>query len=96
MAPPYRDYRVALRLRQTDSASAKTLIAVTDTSIRGWLPGKQITDLTFSVPNSLAAGGYELAVGVVDPESHEPAVKLAIAGRDPTDWYPVSKLEVVR
>lgn len=96
VAPPYRDYRVALRLRQTDSAAEKTLIAVTDTSIRGWLPGKQITDLTFSVPDSLAAGGYELAVGLIDPATREPAVRLAIAGRDATGWYPVSKLAVTR
>lgn len=96
VAPPYRDYRVALRLRRTDDASAKPIVAVTDTSIRGWLPGKQVTDLAFPVPDSLAVGGYELAVGVVEPESREPAVKLAIAGRDPAGWYPVSKLELVR
>ena len=96
VAPPYRDYRVALRLRAGDTTSAKPFVAVTDTSIRGWLPGKEITDLAFQLPNSLAVGGYELAVGVVDPESREPAVKLAIADRDPAGWYPVSKLEVVR
>lgn len=96
VAPPYRDYRVALRLRAGDTTSAKPFVAATDTSIRGWLPGKQTTDLTFKVPDSLGVGRYELAVGVVDPETREPAVKLAITGRDPAGWYPVSKLEVVR
>ncbi len=96
VAPPYRDYRVALRLQGGDPASTRPLVALTDASIRGWLPGKQTTDLTFKVPASLGVGRYGLAVGVVDPETREPAVALAITGRDPTGWYPVSELDVVR
>lgn len=37
VAPPYRDYRLAIRLRPGDSKTGPSDY-VTDTSIRGWLP----------------------------------------------------------
>ena len=96
VAPPYRDYRVALRLRSKDRDALEPLVCVTDTSIRGWLPGEQQTDLGLTIPASTPAGHYELAVGIVDPRDQKPAVRLAIAGRDAEGWYPVSEVEVGR
>jgi hypothetical protein len=96
VAPPYRDCHVALRLSTRDDRQGKACVVVTDNSIRGWLPGTQKTELRFKLPESARAGVQQLAVGVVDPASREPAVRLAIPGRDATGWYPVSELEVVR
>lgn len=92
VAPPYRDARVAIRLRPRVGGPAS--VVVTETSVRGWLPGRHHTELTFEVPAGLGAGRHELAIGVVDPHSQQPVVRLAIVGRDPAGWYPVSQLEI--
>ncbi len=93
VAPPYRNDRVAVRLRPRDGGQAG--VFVTETSIRGWLPGRYRTELTFEVPVGLGASRHELAIGVLDPHSQQPAVRLAIVGRDAEGWYPVSQVEVV-
>ncbi len=95
VAPPYRDYRVALRLMNTTNAEAKPLVSETENSIRGWLPGTRTTQSVVKLPGSFAAGRYALELGLVDPESNKPAVRLAIAGRGPEGWYPVSRVDVV-
>ena len=94
VAPPYRDDRVAVRLRPGDTSRESTII-VTDLSIRGWLPGMHPAKASLQVPSTLRPGRHELSVGVVDARDQRPVVRLAIAGRDPEGWYPVSHLEVV-
>ncbi len=95
VAPPYRDYRLAIRLSPADSKAEPT-DHVTDTSIRGWLPGTHRTDSSLQLPARLAPGRYEVAMGVVDPRDRQPAVRLANAGRDAEGWYRVSDLEIVQ
>mgnify|MGYP000930089364 CR=1 FL=1 len=94
VAPPYRDYRLAIRLRPGDSKTGPS-DHMTDTSIRGWLPGRHRTDSTLQLPAELAPDRYEVAVGVVDPRDRQPAVRLANAGRDAEGWYRISELEIV-
>jgi hypothetical protein len=97
VAPPYLDHRVALRLRKAgdrgDPAS-KPVVLVSGESIRGWLPGEKVTDLKFALPAGIPPGKYELAVGVVAPGATDPAVRLAIKGRDPSGWYPLGTVEL--
>jgi len=95
VASPYRDYRVAIRLRRSDRVEASTLFA-TDVSIRGWLPGENRTEVSLRLPAALRPGRYEVAIGVVDPRNQRPAVRLAVPGRDPEGWYPVSQVEIVQ
>jgi hypothetical protein len=95
VAPPYRDYRLALRLKNTADDTLKPWDIVTDMSIRGWLPGPRETAMPLPLPGSITPGQYELAVGVLNPGNKKPAVRLAIAGRDAEGWYPVSRVEVV-
>jgi Domain of unknown function (DUF4832)/Beta-galactosidase len=96
VAPPYRDYRVALRLKETRLNAGAPFVSAEGPSIQGWLPGKRQLDLSCSVPDSLAPGRYEVAVGVLDPVTRTPGVRLAIAGGDAEGWYPVSALEITR
>jgi hypothetical protein len=91
VAPPYGDYRLAFRL--TDSAG-KSVPLFSATSIRGWLPGAVTASESFKFPEKLAKGKCRLAVGIVDPRTWEPAVRLAIEGREAEGWYPVSAVEV--
>ena len=44
----------------------------------------------------LPAGKYTLRLGFVDPNSDQPALKLAIAGRDEEGWYALSEVAVGR
>lgn len=94
VAPPYRDYRVALRLRSPVDTAAQPMVLVSEKSIRGWLPGRSRTELSWRITESVPPGQYALAVGVVDPVSQTPAVQLAITGRDAEGWYPVSSLAI--
>ena len=93
VAPPYLDARVALRLRP-ESGPGETTTTVATASIRGWQPGPHRIGVPCSIPGGPRAGRHELVVGIVDPQSQRPVVRLAIAGRDPDGWYPVSHLEV--
>jgi hypothetical protein len=92
VAPPYRDYPLALRLDAGDKA--KTHVAVGKTSVKGWLPGNIEASESFAVPADLPPGKYGLSIGVLDPATNTPALRLAIAGRDAQGWYPVSEVEV--
>lgn len=94
VAPPYRDYPLALRLKRTGPTQTKPIVLVTDDSIRGWLPGPRKTEKSVRLDDSLLPGRYELALGLVDPVSHTPAVRLAISGRDAQGWYALSQVEV--
>jgi hypothetical protein len=93
VAPPYRDYRVAIRLRNLDKQT-KSAFLQSDESIRGWLPGERSREYAFDLPENLRPGRYELAVGIVDAATTTPAVKLAIAGRDASGWYPLSRVKI--
>ncbi len=92
VAPPYRDYLLAFRL----SGPSGVRVVATDTSIKGWMPGPKAVSTTLSLPSDVAPGRYDVAIGVVEPGTHAPAIKLAIAGRDGEGWYPVSQCEVRR
>jgi hypothetical protein len=61
-------------------------------SIRGWLPGRKTLRESFRLPADLRPGRYQLALGVVHPATKAPAVRLAISGRSPDGWYPLSEL----
>jgi hypothetical protein len=65
------------------------------TSVKGILPGAHETPEALDLPAAVAAGRYTLSVGVVDPATKAPAVRLAIEGGDAGGWYPVSAVGVV-
>jgi len=60
------------------------------------LPPGEVVDITerVTLPQDLPAGVYDLAVGIVGENSTEPVVRLAIQGRAPDGWYPLSKLSI--
>ena len=48
------------------------------------------------LPADLPAGNYTASLAVVGLTDERPAVRLAIAGRSPDGWYPLSRLLVAR
>jgi hypothetical protein len=90
VAPCYHAFPLVLRLKSGD----RTAALATHADIRQWLPGDSVYDDTVSLPADLPPGDYELAVGIVDPVTRQPNVRLAIAGRDAAGWYPLGKLRI--
>ena len=91
VAPCYKDFTLALRLKSADHM----LVLPTDANIREWLPGDIVYDHSVFIPVDLPAGSYEVQVAVVDRLRYEPRVKLAIEGRGDDGWYPLGTIDVV-
>lgn len=90
VAPCYDQFPVALRLSGAEGSS----VILTRADIRQWLPGDAIYDDRVLLPPGIRPGVYELAIGVVDPATRQPKVKLAIAGATADGWYGLGKIEV--
>jgi hypothetical protein len=90
VAPSYRQFPVVLRLNGAQGTS----VIRTAADIRQWLPGDAIYDDSVTLPADLRPGVYELSIGIVDPATGQPKVKLAIAGVTAEGWYPLGKIEI--
>jgi hypothetical protein len=90
VAPCYKQFPLALRL----ASVAKTEVLVTDADIRSWLPGDIVYDSAVFLPSEMPPGEYDLSIALLDPLSHKPKVKLAIAGIQPDGWYKLGKIKV--
>ncbi len=90
VAPPYRDYTLALRLKNRKSG-IETVVR-TAHSYRLWQPGTFSIRISPKLPAGLPRGTYEFALGFVDNENR-PQVNLAIEGGD-GKWYPMTRLIV--
>ena len=88
VAPCYKRFPLALRLKD----SRRTEILFTGADITAWLPGDNLFDGAVKVPANLPPGQYELGLALVDPQSQQPRIKLAIAGRDEEGWYAMGKI----
>ncbi len=90
VAPCYRNFPLALRLKGADKAAVLT----TDADITKWLPGDNLFDSSLTLPAGLPAGKYQLQLALLDPHTKQPKVKLAIEGRGDDGWYDLGKIEV--
>ena len=90
VSPCYKDFRLALRLKN-DKRSA---VLVTDANIKTWLPGDNLYDDVVFVPLDMPEDEYELQIAIIDRFSDEPKVKLAIKGREADGWYGLGKIKV--
>jgi len=90
VAPCYRRFPLALRL----SGAGRSETLLTDADITTWLPGDSLYDDKVFVPADLPEGDYELQIGIVDPRTRLPRVRLAIEGRDALGWYPLGPIRV--
>jgi hypothetical protein len=92
VSPSYGNQRLAFQLR--NASGAQVAKSTTNTAVRKWMPGALAVDESFTIPSGLPAGNYTLAVGIVDPQTGNPAVQLAISGRDNNGWYPLTTIRV--
>lgn len=92
VAPPYGDHLLGMRLEPEGGGTGATLAG--KTSIKGWLPGRREVLETFPVPADLPSGNMSLLIGILDPATKEPAVRLAVAGRRADGWYPLGLIRI--
>ena len=92
VAPCYRPFRLALRLTNDEG----NVLLVTGADLQAWLPGDNVYDNAVAIPADTAEGQYDLQIGILDPHFDDPAIKLAIEGRDPDGWYGLGKINVQR
>ncbi len=90
VAPVYREYTLALQLK---SAGASAVIRIA-TDVKKWLPGDAIFEDTVYIPDQLKPGDYRVRVALLDPRTGEPAVPLAIQGRQADGWYDLGAMRV--
>ena len=90
VAPVYREYWLAIELR-SQSGSA---VIRTDAEVRKWLPGDAVYDGPVYVPESLKPGTYRFRLALLDPRTQQPAIRLAIQGREPDGWYDLGTITI--
>lgn len=90
VAPIYKDFLLAYRLTN----QIRTEVFITDADVRSWLPGDIINDGAIPIPWDMPCGNYQIQVGIVDPHTHQPKVKLAIEGRNSEGWYSFGEIEI--
>ena len=93
IAPPYRDHRIAFRLK--DSNGTKKAAEITGTSILGWLPGNIGVRADYPIPADLKTGNYDLEMGIVFHSSIEHIIPIANKGKTYDGWYHVGKIKVI-
>ncbi len=90
VAPCYKNYPLALRLKNGEYSR----VFISDADIRGWLPGDNLYDDAIFIPPDITPGEYDLQIGIVDPLNSEPAIDLAIKGKDQEGWYTLGKINI--
>ncbi len=90
VAPCYKKFQLVLRLR----GAHRTESLLTDADITQWLPGDNVFDSAVSVPADCPPDDYQLQIGLLDPQTKLPKIKLAIAGRDEEGWYNLGRIAV--
>jgi len=90
VAPCYKKFPLALRLKNDEKAE----ILLTNADITTWLPGDNLYDDTVLVSADMPIGEYYLQIGIIDPQSNKPKVKLAISGKQDDGWYYLGKIKI--
>src|SRR5215467_4052178 len=90
IAPVYSEYDLMLELL---SAQKSTRIRI-PVDIRKWLPGDAVFDGSVYIPEELSEGSYDVRVAILDPRTGDPAIRLAIEGRQADGWYAMGALTV--
>ncbi len=88
VAPVYGDYWLGLRI---DDAIVRVPV-----DLRKWLPGDAVFDGTLFVPESVKPGIRRLQIAVLSGRTGQPAIRLAIEGRQSDGWYDMGTIEIGR
>ncbi len=96
IAPIYRDYRLALRLKQeppTPPGRGETVLLV-PADVRAWLPGDAWIEEALPVPADLSSGEAMLYAGLVEEETEQPRVRFAVEETEEDGWVPLGTVTI--
>jgi len=91
VAPIYRPYQFAYRFRQ----GGREEVVPSRQDPRKWLPDHIWFSERIRFPRWLRRGSVRLDVGMVNPETGKPRVRLAIEEVRGDGWHPMTMLDVV-
>ncbi len=94
IAPFYYPWPIHIYLTDATDATAARMTLQMD--IRTLLPGITMISESIPVPSSFPPGGYDVRLGIEDIDRGVPGVQLAIAGKDDSMRYKLSRVEVQR
>ena len=92
VAPFYFPWPIEVGLVDAQGELVTTLL--TDIDIRKLLPGRHTLTITLPIASDLAEGQYTLTTAIIDPETGQPGVDLAIEGRRSDGRYLLSTVDV--
>jgi hypothetical protein len=97
VAPVYRAYKPVFELRKAGSRNQKRVVQrhFADWNVLQWLPGRHLASTSTTIPADAEPGRYSIYFALLDPYTDEPAIKLAVDGRDAQGWYAWSTFEAV-
>ena len=95
VAPIYHEWPLAYRLRSAEDQVVAQWASTAQ--LRRWLPGAQheVGDAV-TLPEGILEGSYALDVAILDQRARAPFVDLAISGKRPDRWYPISTVLIRR
>ena len=88
-----RRHPMVLYLLDTEGKIA-TRTPQTEVDVSAWLPGDREAAGGLDVPALLPPGEYTLAVALVDPDTNEPAIRLAVEVPAPGRLHQISRVRV--
>jgi len=91
VAPCYKEFLLAFRLKNQNKT---TEVMITDADITSWMPGDNLYDNSIFIPADISTGEYQIQFSIIDSDSHQPKVKLAIEGVDSDGWYNLGNIMV--
>jgi len=83
-----------LRLFLLDAEGRPAVTADTQADPRQWLPGEHDLTSQVSVPATLKAGEYVVALALADPAGQRPPLRLAIDAPEQAGRYVVSRVRI--
>ena len=88
-----RPHPMVLYLLDTEGKIA-TRMPQAEVDVSAWLPGDHQAAGRLDVPASLPPGEYTLAVALVDPDTNEPAIRLAVEVAAPGRLHQISRVTI--
>jgi hypothetical protein len=89
VAPVYTNFIPAIKL----TGHQVSVIMQSTAKPCQWMPGRHRVTEKLLLPDSIGAGNYAVSFGILNPDDHSPAIRLANKGLDSDGWYPIGTVE---
>jgi hypothetical protein len=92
VAPCYKDYTLAIRMRNGN----REAVLPTGANVSNWMPGDIVFDNEVFVPWDFPLGTCDVQIAIVDKFRNEPRVNLAIEGKGSDGWYQLGEINIIK